>query len=142
MSYCLYRCFDDHGKLLYIGITGNFAQRTFNHEQNSKWFRKARNLTLHHFQSREATLDAEREAIKNERPIYNIMHNGRFVYYVRTRKVTNDPIGDFVSDFNRDPLPEPQDLDHLLTILALRGACNGAREAAEEIWKEYQITLS
>jgi predicted GIY-YIG superfamily endonuclease len=73
----LYRHFAADGSLLYVGISLSWPDRTKTHAQRSKWFEQVAKVEIERFTSRQAALDAEREAIKRERPQFNIVHNCR-----------------------------------------------------------------
>lgn len=68
---CLYRFYDTHGALLYVGITKDPTKRTREHSKRSEWYPFARSHTLEWFEDRESALDAERAAISRERPLFN-----------------------------------------------------------------------
>lgn len=74
-STVLYRYFAESGELLYVGISKSFANRAQQHNQGSTWFHESVSVTLEHFETREAALRAETQAIKNEKPVYNSVHN-------------------------------------------------------------------
>ena len=74
-STVLYRYFAESGELLYVGISKTFANRAQQHNQGSSWFQESVPVTLEHFSSRKEALAAEAKAIKNEQPVYNIVHN-------------------------------------------------------------------
>lgn len=67
----LYRHFDASGALLYVGISLSVLDRLTAHRA-SRWHSDIAAVTLEHFPTREAALDAEAEAITNENPKYNI----------------------------------------------------------------------
>lgn len=71
----LYRWWDADGKLLYIGKSIAVFGRIEQHRRNSKFFDEAASMTMERFPD-EATLGlAEIEAIRTERPPYNVAHN-------------------------------------------------------------------
>jgi len=74
-STVLYRYFAESGELLYVGISKTFANRAQQHNLGSSWFHDSVTVTLEHFETRKAALSAEAKAIKNEQPVYNIVHN-------------------------------------------------------------------
>lgn len=74
-STVLYRYFAESGELLYVGISKTFANRAQQHNQGSSWFHESVTVTLEHFDTRKEALAAEARAIKNEQPVYNIVHN-------------------------------------------------------------------
>lgn len=73
----LYRLYDADDRLLYVGISYNYWTRFGQHEGGKAWWRDVTRTTVEHFASREAALDAERQAIVDEEPLHNIQHNGR-----------------------------------------------------------------
>lgn len=75
MSTSLYRHFDAEGALLYVGISLSWPVRTKAHAHGSRWFEAVAKVEIEHFPTREAALLAEREAIKSEKPQFNIIHN-------------------------------------------------------------------
>lgn len=70
----LYRHFDKHGALLYVGISLSAIQRLGQHRENSDWFAEIARQEIEHYSSRELALEAERQAIKSEKPRHNIQH--------------------------------------------------------------------
>jgi predicted GIY-YIG superfamily endonuclease len=75
--HILYRFYDRTNVLLYIGITVNLEERMAKHAAEKDWWpRVDRSATrIEYYDSRRAALDAEREAIKAEKPLYNDQHN-------------------------------------------------------------------
>jgi hypothetical protein len=71
----LYRHFAADGSLLYVGISLSWPTRTKAHAASSGWFGSVAKVEIEHLPSREAALTAEREAIRRERPRFNIIHN-------------------------------------------------------------------
>lgn len=78
----LYRHFSSDGALLYVGIALNHVNRLSQHRNDSAWFPLIARIEIEHFESRTDAEQAERAAIKSERPIFNRTHN-RFAYLVR-----------------------------------------------------------
>ena len=70
---CLYRYFDDDGRLLYVGIAKDPDKRRREHAKLSAWFPLAANRTLEWFDDRDSALAAERAAIRSESPIHNVV---------------------------------------------------------------------
>lgn len=70
----LYRFFSDEGELLYVGITMNPSARWPKHAATKQWWHEIETITVETFDSRAEVLTAEKEAIKTERPTYNIVH--------------------------------------------------------------------
>lgn len=75
MKTSLYRHYDKDGALLYVGVSLSTLQRLGQHAEHSHWFSSIERITIEHFQSRESALEAERQAIQNETPFYNVRHN-------------------------------------------------------------------
>jgi hypothetical protein len=73
----LYRYFDQDGNLLYVGISISALLRHLQHRTSSHWFHKANNMTWETYETRAEAAVAEIDAIKAERPLYNIAHNER-----------------------------------------------------------------
>lgn len=65
----LYKYFDDAGRLLYIGITGDLANREQGHIGSSRWMELTASSTVQRYPSREDALKVEREAIEAEHPV-------------------------------------------------------------------------
>lgn len=73
----LYRLSDTAGRLLYIGVADQWTRRVQDHAQSKPWWKEVATTTVEHFPTREAALAAEKVAIQTERPIHNIIHNGK-----------------------------------------------------------------
>jgi len=71
----LYRHYDAEGKLLYVGVSLSPAARTYQHSKSAHWFRDISRIDVEWHDDREKALDAERIAIKGERPEHNICMN-------------------------------------------------------------------
>ncbi|GAA4987280.1 GIY-YIG nuclease family protein [Actinopolymorpha pittospori] len=68
----LYRFFDEDGALLYVGITASLPRRLGEHAAEKPWWTSLRRITVDHYDSRAAAIAAETEAIRTERPAWNI----------------------------------------------------------------------
>ena len=68
---------DQSGKpvLLYVGISHHAIVRLSQHKSRGHWYRECVGLTLEHFETRKKALLAEKKAIQNEKPIYNVQMN-------------------------------------------------------------------
>lgn len=73
----LYRLYNDNDRLLYVGIARNWARRAVQHSEQKSWWPEVARTALETHPTRDAALDAEREAIKTEHPIHNVKHNGK-----------------------------------------------------------------
>jgi hypothetical protein len=71
----LYRYFDEKDRLLYVGITDHLLGRTEAHVLGSSWMDYAVRSTIARYPTRREAEDAERAAIKAERPLFNDIHN-------------------------------------------------------------------
>lgn len=70
----LYRHFDAGGQLLYIGISLGALDRLRQHAQKSPWIASIVRVEIVTFPTRAEAESAERDAIKTERPLHNIVH--------------------------------------------------------------------
>lgn len=73
--HALYRFFGAGGTLLYIGITNSIPVRLKNHSRDKPWWLGVTSITVEHYPNRAAVLEAERRAIRAEKPLYNDQHN-------------------------------------------------------------------
>jgi hypothetical protein len=71
----LYRFFDKSGRLLYVGVSSVGPGRWKEHSKGRSWWHEVVSSTIEHYPTRQLALLAERSAIRNERPIYNKVHN-------------------------------------------------------------------
>lgn len=70
----LYRFFDRAGQLLYVGISGDTESRWRQHAETKLWWSDVTEKTTEWFDSRPGALDAERVAIRAEKPLHNHQH--------------------------------------------------------------------
>jgi hypothetical protein len=68
----VYRCFDEHGILLYVGCSANALTRLNQHRTASGWFWRVRKVMIEHFPNWEAAALTEAKAILSESPRYNV----------------------------------------------------------------------
>lgn len=73
----IYRFYGEKDVLLYVGITDRFGVRWSNHAKQKPWWPEVRRHTAEWFDTREEAADAEKVAIKTERPKHNIVHQPR-----------------------------------------------------------------
>lgn len=71
----LYRHFNAHGDLLYVGISKSSFDRYMQHKYGSKWSEEIQTMTIKYFPSRAEAEAAERRAIIAEKPLWNVTHN-------------------------------------------------------------------
>lgn len=112
--HALYRFYDTHDRLLYIGITVSLPTRLTDHRDDKPWWRDVARMTVEHFADRESVLAAEKAAIVTERPLHNVHHNGHSTRTNATptgRQATRVPAGipawKFCSLANGYPRTEP-----------------------------------
>lgn len=70
----LYRFFDSAGQLLYVGVSGDTEKRWRQHAESKPWWSDVAEKTTEWLDSRPEALDAERTAIRVEKPLYNHTH--------------------------------------------------------------------
>jgi hypothetical protein len=71
-QHVLYRFFDTHDELLYVGISLHGIRRMGDHQRAQPWWPRVARTSLAHFPDRESARQAERVAIAEEHPRYNI----------------------------------------------------------------------
>jgi predicted GIY-YIG superfamily endonuclease len=75
MSFVLYRIFNSEGALLYVGATTNPGARFNDHSKIQPWWDEAAEIKLQRLASHEELALAEVEAIKAEKPKYNVTNS-------------------------------------------------------------------
>lgn len=73
-AHVLYRLFDSRGELLYIGITNDVRRRFIGHASVQPWWPEVTSCQTAFLPNRAALEEAERIAIKAERPRHNKRH--------------------------------------------------------------------
>lgn len=71
----LYRAFNTNGDLLYVGIASNVRRRLATHAVEKEWWSEVASVKTEMFDDRAQALKAERAAILDESPRYNIVHS-------------------------------------------------------------------
>jgi hypothetical protein len=69
---CLYRHYDDAGRLLYVGIALSPVSRLRAHRARAHWFDDIARITIERFGDTAAARKAERTAVEVEKPLFNI----------------------------------------------------------------------
>jgi len=69
--HAVYRMYDHSGRLLYIGMSGR-AGRRFDEHAKKRWFPLVSTITLEWHDTHAAAVLAEKRAIADEQPRYNI----------------------------------------------------------------------
>jgi hypothetical protein len=70
----LYRHYDEQDRLLYVGVALSAIHRLSQHRDHSTWFEKIKRVEIQTFETRKEALEAERQAITEERPKHNMIH--------------------------------------------------------------------
>lgn len=68
----LYRLYDINDQLLYIGIAFDPATRGYQHKKTKSWWPEVAWRDVTWFETRREAEAAEREALRAERPLYNV----------------------------------------------------------------------
>ena len=74
MSSYVYRYFDIHGELLYIGLADNPESRLAQHQAEKAWADQIARWETVEYPTRGEAAAAERAAIVGEQPKYNVVH--------------------------------------------------------------------
>lgn len=69
----LYRLFDSDDRLLYVGIARDPEQRMRQHRRDKRWFPAVVRADIEWLEQRSHALEAELAAIRQERPVYNLV---------------------------------------------------------------------
>lgn len=78
--FVMYRYYDSHGRLLYVGSTKNIARRDAEHRAGGTgafWYPTVARTRIQVFPTIEAARDAELLAIREEEPHYNLFGTDR-----------------------------------------------------------------
>jgi len=67
----VYRLYAADGTLLYVGSTGNLLGRLGSHAADKIWASRVVSVRVEAFTERDAALQAEREAVRREKPAQN-----------------------------------------------------------------------
>lgn len=73
MPHTLYRLFCTNGELLYVGRTLDVRSRIKDHRVQKSWWSEVAQISLEHFASLEEVAAAERAAIADENPKWNVV---------------------------------------------------------------------
>ena len=73
----LYRQYGPGGDLLYVGVSLEPLRRQLAHFKTADWRTQIFRILIEPFETREAALEAERQAIRQELPKCNTTYNGR-----------------------------------------------------------------
>lgn len=75
MTTYLYRFFDADGRLLYVGITYRMPDRMSSHRRTKPWD-EVKSITVERYPDRASAAAAEVKAIREEKPLWNVVHAG------------------------------------------------------------------
>lgn len=70
----VYRLFDDDWNLLYVGMSRSVCTRIRRHELTQPWGDQIAYAFADMYETRWVASQEERRAIREERPIYNVIH--------------------------------------------------------------------
>lgn len=71
----VYRYYDEHGVLLYVGITSRGIARNMEHNKSKQWWQYVTKQEVEHFPTRRAAEVREKDLIVSRRPPFNVAHN-------------------------------------------------------------------
>lgn len=74
-EYTLYRTYSKDGTLLYIGQSNSWPRRFMEHRTKSPWFQDAVKVEIQSYLNKQGLDEAERQAVKKERPAHNVVYN-------------------------------------------------------------------
>lgn len=121
--HALYRFFDAGGDLLYVGITSDPGRRWGNHANSKPWWHQVDRIEIERYPDRASVLAAERKAIHDEHPKYNVVHASAPL----SRTIVEDR-----------PYLEPCECGNPATILYILYREVAEHKTAMRSWKEEQ----
>src|SRR5690349_21062741 len=71
----VYRYYDEHGVLIYVGITKQGMGRNLQHNGRAEWWPYVVRQEVEHFDTRPLAAAREKELIRQFRPPFNKQHN-------------------------------------------------------------------
>lgn len=71
----VYRYYDRHGVLIYVGITHRDIRRNLEHNKRARWWPYVVRQEVDHFETRDQALAHEKALIFQYRPPFNTQHN-------------------------------------------------------------------
>lgn len=105
-AHALYRFYDRTDVLLYVGITVDLPTRMKNHRKGKPWWTAVAHVKVEQYETREQALAAEREAIKNEHPLYNDQHNEVLVIEDEALELAESALRNLDDDEREDTLAD------------------------------------
>lgn len=138
-THCLYRFFDIDDNLLYVGITGNLEARTGHHRKHKAWWRLVATMTVERFDSLQQCEIAERTAIRDENPVFNIarhspasLHSAHFQPVISTCHVCAEPVMEELWDgYDEEVLTNDHDACREAVINAFRRGMQHQKEKGD-----------
>lgn len=85
----VYRVYDRHGQLLYVGAAVDVFSRMREHRRYAGWWFLADSATVNRYENRNIARHVEAVAIRDEAPLYNVT---RELSEERKRVTVTDPI--------------------------------------------------
>lgn len=85
--YKLYRHFDEHHNLLYVGVSLSPIVRLYSHRK-AEWWKLISKIEIQNFNSKNEAMNAEIFAIQNENPLFNT--NGKRKSNFKKRFLQNE----------------------------------------------------
>ena len=101
MKTALYRIWGNDDQLLYVGISKSALGRLGQHLTEKSWAADIANVTIETFATRELAAAAEVEAIKAEKPLHNVVHNGSSAYVGRPNPALEKAVTDSAADLSK-----------------------------------------
>ncbi len=121
------------------------------HQRNQSWWKEIASSTFEHFPNKELAKEAEKLAIKNEHPVYNIVHNKNKAHYRRRTPEANalksSSSTGFLPNKNEEILhwySKDDDLERYSGLLWLEPELNGIssiRELLDSVgsWDSFEL---
>ncbi len=77
VGHLVYRHYTAEGILLYVGYTSRLEERQRSHRQSATWWCESARMEVERFDTRDAALLAELDAIRTEHPLWNVQGQTR-----------------------------------------------------------------
>lgn len=138
IPHYVYRCYDDGGRLLYVGITYNPPKRMEQHAAKSAWWPEVATVRNTVYPDMETALARERRAIFEESPLHNIKGVGARTLRMSPRGARRAPLNHSAeavrwivreSDLTQRAIAKAVGISPGL----LSEICNGTRNASDRV---------
>lgn len=134
----IYRHYDQYNRLLYVGRSIDPVRRQSEHSQ-SPWYTQVKRIEVQHCLSREHAKNLEKILIREERPLYNVVHSRCFRSFVYRHKPTGDIRDDFIEDARNDKTFPARDTWYgYKRYLIWRTSNPLVRQAGFQLWLEFR----